>query len=154
MVVISMASPHVAGLAAYFLSLYPEGFSALEDDFTDATYSPFFKSNNEEFSFIQQSAQMVIGKFQQWSGRSATVVAPIPTKPLSPKALKAAMIKISTKNALPASVSRYSTQPTLNLSNISSMTQDLPAGTPNALIFNNFTTASLTAAVKEAMANE
>ena len=33
-----MASPHVAGLAAYFLSLYPESFSVADDDFLPEVY--------------------------------------------------------------------------------------------------------------------
>lgn len=112
-----MASPHVAGLAAYFLSLYPESFDIASADFIDSAYSPFEISNKEDMTFFQQSAQMVLGqlkqwtaagivyeKLQHWTGRDETL-APIPYKPLSPKALKNAMVKLCTKDALVAAVS-------------------------------------------------
>lgn len=123
----SMASPHVAGLAAYFLSLYPESFSATSEEFVESAYSPF-SYVNEESTFVQQSAQKIFGTLSRWTPAgmmmkkigewtSISVIAPIPVKPLSPKALKNALLKLSTKNALSSA--------------------DMPAGTPNLLIFNN-----------------
>ena len=138
-----MASPHVAGLAAYFLSLYPESFSVADDDFLPEVYDNLL-SASPSTSFLKQSIQFVFGTAQQWAG-----LAPIPPKEkvLSPKALKKALAKVATKGAL--TVRSALVVPKLQPDDLA---QDLPAGTPNLLIFNNFTTASLGAAIKEAQA--
>lgn len=83
----SMASPHVAGAAAYFLSLYPESFDVdtmqLKADAFN-TYS------------LKQSAQLVFGKVQEWAG-----IAPLPIdNELTGPQLKAILLKVGTKGAL------------------------------------------------------
>lgn len=88
-----MASPHVAGLAAYFLSLYPTGFSVEQDDFTDSAYAKI-AGEVDVSSFIQQGVQFVFGKLRQST-------APIPPKEeLTTKALKKALLKVSSKGRL------------------------------------------------------
>ncbi|KAK4691030.1 hypothetical protein P7C70_g9436, partial [Phenoliferia sp. Uapishka_3] len=119
----SMASPHVAGLAAYFLSLYPTGFSVADDDFTDATYAQIMGEVMDDLpvsSFVVKGAQFVFGKLG-WSMRGEKKEVEVMTKELTPKALKKALLKISSKGKL---------------------TGDLPSGTPNLLIFNNFTSSA------------
>ncbi|KAL8277406.1 hypothetical protein RQP46_010246 [Phenoliferia psychrophenolica] len=114
----SMASPHVAGLAAYFLSLYPTGFSAATDDFSDSVYAQILGESLPQTSFLTKGAQFVFGAFKGARG----MLAPIPPKEgLTPAALKKALLKVSSKGKL---------------------TGDLPTGTPNLLIFNNFTTSA------------
>ena len=79
-----MASPHVAGAAAYYLSLYPSAFNLDTMEL------------KAEESFMQQSAQIVFGKVQEWTG-----FAPIPKgHELTGPELKAILIKYATKNAL------------------------------------------------------
>lgn len=116
-----MASPHVAGLAAYFLSLYPESFNPTSEEFEESVYSPFtFSSSSGDSTTSSYFNQLVIGnlkrftsvgvwvgKVQHWTGMGREVtVAPIPGKdlPLSPKDLKKAMLKLCTKDALVAAV--------------------------------------------------
>lgn len=92
-----MASPHVAGLAAYFLSLYPTTFQPTEVELID-----------EDLSFLQRSAQYVFGtvanEFNS-KARQGLALAPIPPKEklLTPKALKSAMIKVGSKGLLTVS---------------------------------------------------
>ncbi|SCV68472.1 BQ2448_593 [Microbotryum intermedium] len=108
----SMAAPHVAGLAAYFLSLYPDGFNVQENDFSSESYEQ-----------VLGAAQMILGRVSNWlaplrkSGASAQAVS----KPLTPAALKKALQKIGSKGLL----SDANKAP-------------MPAGTPNILIFNNY----------------
>ncbi|KAK4058173.1 proteinase B [Microbotryomycetes sp. JL221] len=101
----SMASPHVAGLAAYFLSLYPDSFNVETQEFVDTPKTSFIGSAQAFFGFGEQTR--VESRF-------------VGDKPLSPRALKKAIQKVATKNAI---------------------TGVLPQGTPNILIFNNYTTS-------------
>lgn len=89
----SMASPHVAGLAAYFLSLYPSSFVLSEEELG------YTSTSSEPSTFFQHAAQFVFGQAQQWTKQR---FAPIPPthKPLTPKALKNAMVKLGTKGIL------------------------------------------------------
>ncbi len=112
----SMASPHVAGLAAYFLSLYDTSFNPETNDFNEDVYARLAGDS----SYLRLGAQMFGGKVSQWAGR-LTAPTPKEPKPLSPAALKKAIEKIATKGAL---------------------TDALPAGTPNLLIYNNYTDAT------------
>ncbi|SGY34441.1 BQ5605_C002g01631 [Microbotryum silenes-dioicae] len=111
----SMASPHVAGLAAYFLSLYPDGFNIQEDDFSSESYEQ-----------VSGTAQMVLGRISNWrasirkSGASAEAA-----QPLSPAALKKALVKVGSTGLL----SDANKAP-------------MPAGSPNILIFNNYTSST------------
>ncbi|KAH8922782.1 hypothetical protein BT69DRAFT_1350608 [Atractiella rhizophila] len=117
----SMASPHVAGLVAYFLSVYPEKFSPSAEDFEDSVYdailhpsfgSPFQWAKDFVLSLFGPHLNILVGREEK--------LAPVPIKELSPKVLKNVLLKLSTKDAL----------------------SGLPANTPNLLIYNNFTFAS------------
>lgn len=138
------ASPHVAGLAAYFLSLYPEGFDVESQDFTEATYNEIL---NAPASYLRQGAQIVMGKF---TGAARTTVKGS-DKPLSPKALKKAMIKLGTKGVLTV---RCASPCLLRIAYADPLTtrQDVSADTPNVLIFNNFTTSSALEAMHASVA--
>ncbi|KAI5476521.1 hypothetical protein MNV49_007531 [Pseudohyphozyma bogoriensis] len=115
----SMASPHVAGLAAYFLSLYPTSFSPEELDSTTTS------ATIERLpSFVQSGLQMVFG-----SANKLHVTAPVPKKPLSPKALKKALAKVASKGLLTS----------------------IGDGSPNLLIFNNYTTSAIQEAMESAV---
>ncbi|GAA6007832.1 hypothetical protein JCM11491_003981 [Sporobolomyces phaffii] len=95
----SMASPHVAGLAAYMLS-------------TEWAKSAAFADAQELLEATPGYKQLFFG----------TRNAPVPKEPIvSPKTLKNAMIKIGTKGVL---------------------TGDIGAGSPNVLIFNNYTSSA------------
>lgn len=88
------ASPHVAGQVAYFLSLYPESFNVATGEFDEAAYYSQYAPSS-----IRQGAQIVLGKVQQWTGY-ASRFAPVPVKEITPKALKAALLKIATVGVL------------------------------------------------------
>jgi len=104
----SMASPHIAGLAAYFLSLYPDKLdvaSMLSEEATDVRSGGLFR----------QDRQLVFDRIRQGLGFGP--LAPVPGKGLTPKQMKAVMLKLASKDVL----------------------ADLPAETINALAFNNIT---------------
>ena len=117
----SMASPHVAGLAAYLLSLYPTSFAPYElmdddDMLVDEVVAAYQAARAKTSSFLERGAQMIFG--------SSPSLRPEPVfaegaKPLPPKVLKKALEKLATKGVL----------------------SDLPAGTPDLLIFNNYTSS-------------
>lgn len=122
----SMATPHIAGLAAYYLSLYPSGEFAPSVEDYNAAGVPVPGSVEEqeqeerERSLIDRGRQLVFGGL---FGKK--IVSDKPTiagkKPLDPKVLKKAMLRLATKGAL----------------------SQLPAdGTPNLLAFNNYTKSS------------
>jgi len=117
----SMASPHIAGLTAYYLSLYPSGeFAPTVEDY-EAAGVPYPAANEEQStgrSLFQIGSQFVFGKKPQVTGGH---------KPLDPKVLKNAMLRLSTKNAL----------------------DDISSDTPNLLAFNNFTASSTKAIVDD-----
>ncbi|KAL1744814.1 peptidase S8/S53 domain-containing protein [Schizophyllum fasciatum] len=113
----SMASPHVAGLLAYLLSIYPSAsFNPSVEEpkvFFDA---PLAQAQKTLFSV----ARNILANFLPIAP-SAELLAPVPKdpKPLSPAQLKQALLDLATKGVL----------------------DDLPTGTPNLLIFNNATSA-------------
>ncbi|KAF8526007.1 peptidase S8/S53 domain-containing protein [Hysterangium stoloniferum] len=120
----SMASPHVAGLLAYLLSIYPsENFSpdltstALPFSLLDTATQiyPAFASFQRFYSFVRGFFPSAIAHCLPKS-RDAT--APVPKYPtISPADLKDSLIRLATKDVL----------------------YDLPPRTVNKLIFNNAT---------------
>lgn len=125
----SMASPHIAGLAAYFLSIYPErldlaSLDIFEDEEEEA--NELFASNGEAYDLRQYfswnsaaaQGQFALGKFKEVAGFGSSKTAGSP-RALSTRLLKKAMIKMSTSGAL----------------------SKLPAETCNYLAYNNATLA-------------
>jgi len=121
----SMASPHICGLGAYFLSLYPTSFAPTAEDYLLAGEAvPFHLSANRDSSLsaISWPSQFVFGKLREWTGFGS---APAKTAKKShdhtvtPKVLKQAIVRLSTKGIL----------------------EDLPAQTVNLLAFNNYTSS-------------
>eukprot|EP00918_Siedleckia_nematoides_P000055 GHVU01000116.1.p1 GENE.GHVU01000116.1~~GHVU01000116.1.p1 ORF type:complete len:456 (-),score=51.92 GHVU01000116.1:115-1374(-) len=118
----SMASPHTAGLLAYLLSIYgsasfnPELAAAFDIPTLDvASQSPFATM----YQVAHAALPRVMASFLPTPEMVSVAAAPI-SKPLTAAQLKKALLALSTKDAL---------------------TDKLPAGTPNLLIFNNATTA-------------
>lgn len=122
----SMASPHTAGLLAYLLSLYPsDKFNPLlaQDEVLELT--PQFDETPASLATIAQAALpgwLVPFLAPRWlfgsHKRQVDAAAPIPGPPtISPAQLKKALIALGTRDVL----------------------TDLPAKTPNILIFNNAT---------------
>ena len=120
-----MASPHTAGLLAYLLSIYgSETFTPnVADDFVPSSITEEQSPISSSFSQMYGAAHAV---FPSWirsflpPPRLISAVAPVPKAPktLTPKQLKTALLALATKGAL---------------------TDSLPAGTPNLLIYNNAT---------------
>ncbi|TRM68946.1 peptidase S8/S53 domain-containing protein [Schizophyllum amplum] len=116
----SMASPHVAGLLAYLLSIYPSAsFNPNVEEpkvmlFNDA---PLAQAQKTFFAV----ARNILSTFLPIAPSAEALFAPVPKdpKPLSPSQLKQALIDLSTSGVL----------------------EDLPSGTPNLLVFNNATSA-------------
>ena len=110
------ASPHIAGLTAYYLSLYGSGdFAPSKADYEAAGVAMpgSAEEEAEQSSLFNKGRQLV---FSGIFGGSAKKEGS--SKPLDPKVLKAAMLRLSTKNVLTG----------------------IPSdGTPNYLAFNNFT---------------
>ena len=118
----SMASPHTAGLLAYFLSIYPS-----------ATFNPTFDKSGELISLTSEITQtpwggiytIVRAAFPSWiraflpALEFVDLTAPIPDGTLTPVQLKKAVLAVSTPGEL----------------------SDLPAKTVNLLLFNNVTMA-------------
>lgn len=121
----SMASPHTAGLLAYLLSIYPSATfdPALGDlippalDNTPSVQQTVFKAYSMAYDFMPQWISRVLPA-PALLGAEETF-APIPT-PITPEQLKKALIALATEDKL---------------------TDSLPAGTPNIVIFNNATDA-------------
>lgn len=116
-----LASPHIAGLTAYYLSLYGSGeFAPTQADYEAAGLA--YPGTVEEISarslegLFSRGRQLIFG-----SGGKKAEYAGAAAKPLDPLVLKKAMIRLSTKDAL------------------AGLPND---GTPNYLAFNNFTTSS------------
>lgn len=116
----SMASPHVCGLLAYLLSIEgsptftieeAEELIAVED------HSVYHEAYNMAYEAMPQIVKAILPEPEQ-----VPLLARAPTpKPgkITPKALKKAVLELATKGAL----------------------SDLPAKTPNLLIFNNATSS-------------
>ncbi|KAL7413532.1 peptidase S8/S53 domain-containing protein [Mrakia frigida] len=113
----SMATPHIAGLTAYLLSLYgsPSFNPSLIDPTLDAS------AFSAQTPLLQKAMSLLpsyVAAFIPQIIRSA-VVAPTPKVPtLTPAKLKKAILALATVDALSG---------------------ELPAGTPNLLAFNNYT---------------
>ncbi|KAF8320425.1 hypothetical protein DL93DRAFT_2164038 [Clavulina sp. PMI_390] len=124
----SMASPHVAGLIAYLLSLYPtEKFNPAVDVAPFLTVpapttleSVLSSSSNPTFSALLSLAKAILPASFFSPELSAEMLAPIPS-PISPKQMKQALILLSSPNVL----------------------KDVGEGSPNLLVFNNFTSSYL-----------
>ncbi|KAK7057714.1 peptidase S8/S53 domain-containing protein [Favolaschia claudopus] len=122
----SMASPHTAGLLAYLLSLYPSKqfdpeLGMLVD--TSPLQTPFMVAFGEGLYAVAQAA--LPGWASSWlpailMPRVAEEVAPIPV--ITPAQLKRALLGLSTPGLLTDAGEK-----------------PLPQGSPNLLIFNNYT---------------
>jgi len=116
----SMASPHVAGLLAYFLSLYPSKefnptIDALQSSPSLSRAHDCFTST---YALIRASLPSWVGELLP-SVPLVEMLAPIPQpRILSPAQLKVAVLKLASRDIL----------------------QDLPVKTPNLLVFNNAST--------------
>ncbi|CAH7683592.1 subtilase-type proteinase psp3 [Phakopsora pachyrhizi] len=120
-------NPHIAGLAAYFLSIYPESLDlaalGLQED--DDVEDEVVASNGEAYDLRQyftwnsanSPGQIAFGKFKEAVGFGQAQKTRASRKPLSTTLLKKAMLKLSTPGAL----------------------ADLPAQTVNYLAYNNVT---------------
>lgn len=124
-----MASPHVAGeyhstvirstartdtnpsgALAYFLSLYPDNFQPTDEDYAVAGVpKPSADSFEEKVAALfsgdvwRKGSQFVFGGLRQWSGKTLAPV-PKPKAPLDPAVLKAALLRIATKDVLTVSL--------------------------------------------------
>ncbi|KAJ7188918.1 serine-type endopeptidase [Mycena filopes] len=115
----SMASPHVAGVIAYFLSLHPhKTFDPQMGAFFDVPVV-----GQRPLVVALQSA--VYAALPAWAARlvpepkeMAMAMAPVPGK-ITPAQMKSAVVSLATRNIL----------------------TDLPGNTANLLIFNNATSA-------------
>ncbi|KAJ7350736.1 peptidase S8/S53 domain-containing protein [Mycena albidolilacea] len=120
----SMASPHTAGLLAYLLSLYPsKNFNPDTAEFFDR---PLLAAQTPFLAMVRSSVYTVANAvFPGWLV-APEAVGPIPKEPetITPPQLKRALLGLATKGAL---VDKQGDK------------SPLPAGSPNLLIFNNFT---------------
>ena len=115
-----MASPHTAGLLAYFLSLYPS--KSFNPDISVFVPPPAVQSVPQRtFDVLSSFARAALPLFMSSMVPSpiSDAVAPIPLPTLTPAQLKKALLALATPDAL----------------------ANLPPGTktPNLLIFNNAT---------------
>ncbi|KAJ6593277.1 peptidase S8/S53 domain-containing protein [Mycena capillaripes] len=119
----SMASPHTAGMLAYLLSLYPsKSFDpSLEELSSPADMqTPFaIKLGGMMYVAAQSTLPSWALSFFPAPPAEEPSLAPVPPK-MTPKLLKAALLQLATPKAL---------------------TGDLGSGSPNLLIFNNYTSA-------------
>ncbi|KAF9523823.1 peptidase S8/S53 domain-containing protein [Crepidotus variabilis] len=130
----SMASPHVAGLLAYLLSIYPSKTFNPEFDNVASFQSQHVltsadgdeTSPSSLYALAHKALPVFISEYLPSPAfldailrRTESTMAPVPKKPITPAQLKAALLQLSSKNML----------------------ADLPPSTINLLIFNNATTA-------------
>ncbi|KAG7449973.1 uncharacterized protein BT62DRAFT_944586 [Guyanagaster necrorhizus] len=117
----SMASPHVAGLLAYLLSIYPHKTfdPELQSDFVLLDLQSQSHFSSSVYSIARSALPRWISAFLPSPRFVETMTAPIPSYPgtLSPLQLKTALLDLATGDML----------------------EDLPVGTPNLLVFNNAT---------------
>ncbi len=116
-----MASPHTAGVLAYLLSLYPsKSFNPeVSPDLVPASLALFAPSSfSNMYTFVHAALPSWVTSVMP-SPALVEEVAPVPKEPqtLSPKQLKKALLALSTPDTF----------------------LELPADTPNLLIFNNAT---------------
>ncbi|KAI6046372.1 peptidase S8/S53 domain-containing protein [Pisolithus marmoratus] len=111
----SMASPHTAGLMAYLISIYPS-----------VTFNPMLSKDaapsewNDRYASIYAMAYTVLPRWLVAYLPLPEFLAPVPSDDitiLSPKALKHALLELSSKDVI----------------------ADVGEGSPNKLIFNNAT---------------
>lgn len=113
-----MASPHVAGLLAYLLSIYPSPqFDPVFDE--DFNILSLTRPQRSIPASVYAVAHAVLPQWATTFLPAPEFIAPIPDKPktLSASQLKKAVIKLASKGLL----------------------SDLPANTANLLVFNNAT---------------
>ena len=101
----SMASPHIAGLAAYYLSLYSTG--TFVPSVEDYKMAGVLVPDTEEDHLTKESQKSVFSKGRQlvFGGLFGAKVQPTLLKVLDPRVLKQAMLRLSTKNILTVSIS-------------------------------------------------
>jgi len=113
----SMASPHVAGLLAYLLSIYPS------TTFNPVVKEIFSEESPSQLPFITSLFAAANAAMPRWAASFLPAVAeafaPVPPKVLTPLQLKKALIALSSSGLL----------------------SGLPDKTPNLLIFNNATSS-------------
>jgi cerevisin len=118
-----MASPHVAGLMAYLISLYPsETFDpVLDDGFLPRALESQGSFTASYFSIYRLAHASLPAFISEFLPSPSTLQALNPTfgdlPMLTPEQLKKAVIELSTEGIL----------------------SELPAKTPNLLVFNNAT---------------
>jgi cerevisin len=117
-----MASPHVAGLAAYLLSIYPSpSFDPIfdkEENLISLTNDKWLAKTSSIYSVAHAVLPQWIVGFLPSPELVEASLAPIPAPPtLTPVQLKKALIALATEGVL----------------------SDLPADTINKLVFNNVT---------------
>ncbi|KAI9604760.1 hypothetical protein H4Q26_002729 [Puccinia striiformis f. sp. tritici PST-130] len=123
----SMASPHIAGLAAYFLSIYPEKldlaslgvFEDEQDEFVAANGEAYDLGQYLSWNSVSSQGQLAFGKFKEVVGYGGATKSDDGSQILSTKMLKKAMIKMATSGVL----------------------SKLPGHTCNSLAYNNATLA-------------
>lgn len=111
----SMASPHIAGLAAYFLSIYPEKLDLASLGVYDDEHEEFVASNGQAYDLgqyfswnsVQSQGQLAFGKFKEAVGYGGPGRSNDGVQPLSTRMLKKAMIKMSTSGVLSVSFSCF-----------------------------------------------
>jgi len=115
----SMASPHVAGIAAYFISLYPKHFSPEKEDFEDYVYDHILTGSSIS-SWASDFANTYLGE----SVAKLLGFAPVPSPKLPehvpPLVVKNAIIRLAQKGLI----------------------GDAGKGSPNLLIYNNYTSTN------------
>lgn len=121
----SMASPHTAGLLAYLLSIYPDvtfnpSTSSLVPTGLNAQH-PFTGSFTSLYESVYSVMPHWVSRFVPPPRVIEAVTGPTGAPPLTPAALKAALIGLASEGVL----------------------QEIPTDTVNLLIFNNFTTLTL-----------
>ncbi|KAI0250070.1 peptidase S8/S53 domain-containing protein [Lactifluus subvellereus] len=117
----SMASPHTAGVLAYLLSIHPSTkFNPYPSSLVPPELNaqrPFTGSFTSLYESVYSVMPRWVSGFLPPPRLVQAITAPIEFKPLSPADLKAALIRLSSKDLL----------------------AEIPKDTVNLLIFNNYT---------------
>ena len=103
-----MATPHVAGLMAYYLSLYPSLIfnPTLEPTLAPPTFlESAMSSANPSLGTILNVAHAILPNWAaaylpSSAGAPKALVAPVPHKPITPAQLKQAILDLATKDIL------------------------------------------------------